>query len=174
MKTYCGGGIAPRILDRGTNGGKWSASCPGSFTPGETALGTLWIGGWVGPRASLNAVEKRKISSPYRESNLGRPGRSIVSTFTELPWLFNLTKQLTCVSVCVHIYVAVEMRNQVKPVSIRKHWLLADYPVVARTTATCLQILMSWFFLFNWFYLSLIHVEFMSQFVEEFLLYNVR
>jgi hypothetical protein len=28
-----------------------------------------WIGGWVGSRAGLEAVVRRKISSPYRDSN---------------------------------------------------------------------------------------------------------
>jgi hypothetical protein len=28
-----------------------------------------WIGGWVGPRAVLDAVVKRKIPSPSQESN---------------------------------------------------------------------------------------------------------
>jgi hypothetical protein len=31
--------------------------------------GTHWIGGWVGPRAGLDAVVKRKIPSPSRDSN---------------------------------------------------------------------------------------------------------
>jgi hypothetical protein len=35
-------------------GGKWSASCPGRFTPEERAPGTHWIGGWVHPRAGLD------------------------------------------------------------------------------------------------------------------------
>jgi hypothetical protein len=30
---------------------------------------THWIGGWVGPRAVLDAVVKRKIPIPRRESN---------------------------------------------------------------------------------------------------------
>jgi hypothetical protein len=30
---------------------------------------THWTGGWVGPRAFLDAVVKRKISSPRRKSN---------------------------------------------------------------------------------------------------------
>jgi hypothetical protein len=49
------------------DGGKWSASRPGRFTPKEKAPGTHWIGGWVGPRAILDAVVKRKIPSPRRE-----------------------------------------------------------------------------------------------------------
>jgi hypothetical protein len=40
--------------------GEWSASRPGRFIPRERAPGTLWIGGWVGPRAVLDAVVKRK------------------------------------------------------------------------------------------------------------------
>jgi hypothetical protein len=30
---------------------------PGRFIPRERAPGTLWIGGWVGPRARLDVVE---------------------------------------------------------------------------------------------------------------------
>jgi hypothetical protein len=50
-------------------GGEWSASRPGRFTPRERAPGTPWIGGWVGPRAGLGAVAKRKIPRPCRDSN---------------------------------------------------------------------------------------------------------
>jgi hypothetical protein len=32
-----------------------------------------WIGGWVGPRAVLDAVVKRKIPSPRQESNSRNP-----------------------------------------------------------------------------------------------------
>jgi hypothetical protein len=42
-------------------GDEWSASRPGRLTPGERAPGTHWIGGWVGSRASLDDVEKRKL-----------------------------------------------------------------------------------------------------------------
>jgi hypothetical protein len=38
------------------DGGEWSASRLGRFTPKERAPGTHWIGGWVGPRAVLDAV----------------------------------------------------------------------------------------------------------------------
>jgi hypothetical protein len=38
------------------DGSEWPASRPGRFTPRERAPGTRWIGGWMGPRAILNAV----------------------------------------------------------------------------------------------------------------------
>jgi hypothetical protein len=40
---------------------EWSASHTGRFTPRERAPGTNWIGSWMGPRAGLEAVVKRKI-----------------------------------------------------------------------------------------------------------------
>jgi hypothetical protein len=49
--------------------GEWSASRPGCFYPREMVRGTHWIGGWVGLRAVLDAVVKRKIPRPRRESN---------------------------------------------------------------------------------------------------------
>jgi hypothetical protein len=43
MKVYCGsGGVDPLILDLVPDGGEWSASCPGYFTPRERASGTHW------------------------------------------------------------------------------------------------------------------------------------
>jgi hypothetical protein len=59
-------------------GGEWSASRTGRITPGEKAPGTHWIGGWVGPRAGLDDVEKRKfLILPGLELRpLGRPARS--------------------------------------------------------------------------------------------------
>jgi hypothetical protein len=51
------------------DGGKWSASCHGRFTPRERTPGTHWIGGWLGTRAGLDAMVKRKIPSPYQDSN---------------------------------------------------------------------------------------------------------
>jgi hypothetical protein len=45
-------------------GGEWSNSRPGRFTPGESTSGTPSAGGWVGPRAGLDDVEKTKILDP--------------------------------------------------------------------------------------------------------------
>jgi hypothetical protein len=43
-------------LTSAVDGGEWSPSCPGRFTPRERAAGIHWIGGWVGPTAILDTV----------------------------------------------------------------------------------------------------------------------
>jgi hypothetical protein len=60
-------------LTSALDGGEWSASRPGCFTPREKAPGTHWIGGWVGSRTVLDAVGKRRIPSPRQESNPRTP-----------------------------------------------------------------------------------------------------
>jgi hypothetical protein len=67
-------------LTSALDGGEWSASRPGLFTPKETAACTHWIGGRVGPRAVLEAVVKRKVPSPRRESN---PRTAIVQSVAQ-------------------------------------------------------------------------------------------
>jgi hypothetical protein len=62
-----------QCLTSALDGGEWSASSPGRFTPRERGPGTHWIGGWVGPRAILDAVMKRKIPSPRQESKPRTP-----------------------------------------------------------------------------------------------------
>jgi hypothetical protein len=49
-------GIVPPFLTSALDGGEWSTSRPGRFTPG-----THWIEGWLGPRAGLDTMEKRLI-----------------------------------------------------------------------------------------------------------------
>jgi hypothetical protein len=56
-------------LTSALDGGEWPALRPGRFTTTGRANVILWIGSWVGPRAGLNAVVKRKIPSPCRDSN---------------------------------------------------------------------------------------------------------
>jgi hypothetical protein len=71
-------------LTAALDGDEWSASCPGRFTPRERALGTHWIGGWVGPRDVLDAVVKRKIPSPRRESKPRTPiVQSVAQRYTD-------------------------------------------------------------------------------------------
>jgi hypothetical protein len=61
MKAYGGVDVYINIfLTSALVGGEWSALLPGCFIPGETP-GTHWIGGWVGLRAGLDDVEKRKF-----------------------------------------------------------------------------------------------------------------
>jgi hypothetical protein len=71
-------------LTSALDGGEWSASRPGRFIPRERAPFTHWIGGWVGLRAGLDAVAKRKIPSPRRELNPRTPIlRSVAQRYTD-------------------------------------------------------------------------------------------
>jgi hypothetical protein len=70
------GVIAPSFFTSALDGGEQSASRLGHFTSGETAPGTHWLGGWMGPRIGLDAVALRKIFCPYRELDTLRPARS--------------------------------------------------------------------------------------------------
>jgi hypothetical protein len=59
MKAYGGVDVEIHIfLTSALVGGEWSASHPDRFPCGEIAHGIHWIGGWVGPRAGFEAVEK--------------------------------------------------------------------------------------------------------------------
>jgi hypothetical protein len=65
--------ISIHSLTSALDGGEWSASRPGRFTPKERATHTHSIGDWVGPRADLDTVVKRKIPSSRHESNPRTP-----------------------------------------------------------------------------------------------------
>jgi hypothetical protein len=64
------GGIASPFLTLTLERNEWSVTRPGRFIPGEKSADTHWIRGWMGPRAGLDAVEKRNILH-YWESNPG-------------------------------------------------------------------------------------------------------
>jgi hypothetical protein len=82
-------------LTSALDGGEWSASHPGRFTARERAPGSHWIGGWVGPRAVLDAVVKRKIPSSCRESNLRIPIlQPVAQRYTD--WAITAHKQTGC------------------------------------------------------------------------------
>jgi hypothetical protein len=72
------------------------ASRPCRFTSGERAPGTHWIGGWVGPRAGLDDVEKRKSLTVLglELRPLGRPARS--QSFHRLRYPGSNTKRTLC------------------------------------------------------------------------------
>jgi hypothetical protein len=74
MKAYWGAEVQLHaFLISALYGGEWSALRPGRYIPRERTPDTHWIGGWVGPRAVPDAVVKRKIPSPRRESNPRTP-----------------------------------------------------------------------------------------------------
>jgi hypothetical protein len=59
MKAYGGVQVQIRVaLTLVLVGGERSTSRLRCLTPGERAPGTHWIGGWVGPRAGLDDMEK--------------------------------------------------------------------------------------------------------------------
>jgi hypothetical protein len=70
MKMY--GGMEVKFREFLTSPIVCSASRFARFSSGERTPGVHWLGGWVGPRAVLDAV-KRKIPSPRRESNTRTP-----------------------------------------------------------------------------------------------------
>jgi hypothetical protein len=79
MKTY--GRVDVQIhvfLTSALVGGECSASPPSRFTPGGRAPGINWIGGWVGPRAGLDDMEKWKFLTllGLEPRPIGRPARS--------------------------------------------------------------------------------------------------
>jgi hypothetical protein len=55
-----------------------------TLPPGIQPPHTQWIGVLVGPQTGLDCMEKGQISCLYRESNPGRPARSLVVIPTEL------------------------------------------------------------------------------------------
>jgi hypothetical protein len=62
MKAYDGIDVKIHIFfTSALVGGERSVSRPGRFIPRESAPGTHSMGGWVGPRAGLDVVEKRNF-----------------------------------------------------------------------------------------------------------------
>jgi hypothetical protein len=89
------------------------------------------IGGWVGPRAGLDAVAKRKILGPHKvrnslscpcwESNLSRSGRSLVTIVAELPRLSRCT-DLHCYKVSTAVYIRAKVVRWGSDLSTAHRW----------------------------------------------------
>jgi hypothetical protein len=76
-------------------GGEWSASCPGHFTPRDTAPGTHQIGGWVDPIAGLDDMEKFLDPTSTRTRPLGHPACSHVFIFQQPVQLYSPRYKIT-------------------------------------------------------------------------------
>jgi hypothetical protein len=115
------GGIAPRILDLGTKW-KWMASfTPRPLHPQGNTPGTHWIGAWVDPRASLEAVVRRKIPRPYRNSKaqLSSPQPSAVP----LSYIDSLFQCIWILSSLAHTTSHFNDEHKTKA---QRQWLLCD------------------------------------------------
>jgi hypothetical protein len=75
MENY--GKVTPYFLNLALVRGEWSASRLRRFNPAEYTPGTHWKVDCVGPRAGMDAVEKRKLFCPSCESNPDLPFRSL-------------------------------------------------------------------------------------------------
>jgi hypothetical protein len=82
MRAY--GRRAPPFLTSTLDGDEWPASRPCRLTPGARAPSTHWIGDWVGPRASLDSMKKRKISCSCQRLKPGHPACILAAIPTEL------------------------------------------------------------------------------------------
>jgi hypothetical protein len=65
--------MATPFLTSALDGGEWSASRLGRFTPGDTAPNTHFIGGWMGPRAGLDLMEKKSFSPSWNRTSALQP-----------------------------------------------------------------------------------------------------
>jgi hypothetical protein len=77
MKTYWGVEVQIHaFLTSAIDGGEWSALRPVRFITTERATSTHWTGGWVGPRAGLDTVVKRKFPAPAGTRTLDHSAHS--------------------------------------------------------------------------------------------------
>jgi hypothetical protein len=72
------------LLTLALDGGEWSASCPGCFTPEKIVPSCHWIGGWVGSRPNLDAVEMSWTLLGVEPWFPGYPACGLVTILTEL------------------------------------------------------------------------------------------
>lgn len=94
MKAY--GGVDIQLhpfLTLLRDGGEWSDSHPGHFTPGDMVPSTHWIGGWVGTRATADTAEMCPVPATDQTTILQLPAHSLFTTYTNyavpFPWTTN-------------------------------------------------------------------------------------
>jgi len=99
------------FLTSAGNGGEWPTSHPGHLNPREKAPGTHCIGGWVGARACLDILEKRKsLALP----GCGTPdclAHSLVTMSTLLSWLLVKLSARSPTNILCHRHGHVSAKN---------------------------------------------------------------
>jgi hypothetical protein len=137
------------------DGSEWFTLCPSHFTPAKGSSVTHWIGGWVGPRANPDYLEKREISCPcWKLNHNSSVSHSLVSILTELSRLLKMMrkyKHICCIMCWWH--------NTVQWTSVKQHPL--TYGSV-RETFTIFKIEASHFPNLQ---LSITHHNFMHQYL---------
>jgi hypothetical protein len=109
---------------------------PDRFTPA-----TYWIGSWMGSRASLDAVVKKRKPCTCRESNSGRPVRSLATALTEVPRLL-IHKRMTSWGSIQWVRGALKLTIHLHPVSrLRMH---GSIPPLRNTFSWCGASLSTW------------------------------
>jgi hypothetical protein len=81
METYGGSECIAFLFLTSTLWAEWSILYPCPFNLGETITRTHGIGGWVAPKAGLDAMVNRKIPYLYQES---KPDSSVMQ---QVAWL---------------------------------------------------------------------------------------
>lgn len=84
MKAYNSGGVAHIFVILVLDGGELSALPLRCCTTGERNPLNHRIGGWIGPKANLDIVEKRKISCFCWDLNMYHSARSLVTKLTNI------------------------------------------------------------------------------------------
>jgi hypothetical protein len=118
------------------DGGECLTSRPGLFTPRERAPGTHWIEGWVGPRAVLDAVVKRKIPSPRRESNR----RTLIVQPVAQPWTWKYYVTCRCTDITLSSWEEMQACNSILPTELSIQLLFSRWQRLPALIFFCFDV----------------------------------